>query len=301
MSKIRAFFILIVSACLQIMAATAVAQDHAPGVAERMGWQPGDTVLTVRASARMLPDYAFAGMSDLREVRFEEGSRLLRMGDFVFAGCTDLRRINLPPSLAEIGQGCFRECTSLTRFEWPDGVPEVSKASFLRCTSLKEVILPPRLKRVGDFAFAECRSLRRIDFPEGFAEVGMNSFSLCESIDTVTLPMSARKVESYAFSGCHNLKYAMLPPEGYTLGEQIFEDCPKLETILELSKGAPAFECNSYLADPVGDPEFYTRVSVIIPDGSEKSYRRAHCWKMFRHMYTESETAEAASEAVVAE
>lgn len=250
--------------------------------AERLGWQPGDTLLVIPQWVRSIPDYAFAELTELREVRFEPSSQCRTIGDHAFACCEGLRRVTgMPPRLALIGEGAFRECVSLDSITIPEGILEIPKGCFTRCESLRSVRLSSRLLYIKDFAFTQCTALDSIALPERVETIGMNSFALCTSLRTMHLPASVKSVESYAFAGCTALEEITLPRQPYTLGELILEDCPSLRLIIAPAIAAPPFECDSWLADPQTDPAFYRRVRLEIPERALPSYRRAHCWSLF--------------------
>lgn len=243
-----------------------------------------DSVLIVPAWVRQLPEYGFAWRQDIREVRVEEGSQLRVVGDYAFTGCDNLRLVSgLPATLASIGEGAFRECVSLERFEMPAGVPEVPRECFIRCSSLREVVLHDRIYEIRAFAFTECRSLEEVVLPPRLKSIGLNAFTLCVGLRDVAVPESVVELESYAFAECAGLERIVLPANPSRLGELILEGCTGLREIVEMSGAAPAFECGSYLCDPVGDIGFYERVRLVIPETESalRSYRRAHCWKLF--------------------
>ncbi len=253
-------------------------------MAERRRPEVVDSVLTIPAWVRQLPEYGYAWRQDIREVRLEEGSQLRAVGDYAFTGCDNLRVVSgLPATLAYIGEGAFRECGSLERFEIPAGVREVPRECFIRCGSLREVILHERIYDIGAFAFTECRSLEAIQLPPQLKSIGLNAFTLCVGLRDVVMPESVVELESYAFAECTGLERIVLPANPSRLGELILEGCTGLREIVEMSGAAPAFECGSYLCDPSGDTGFYERVRLVIPETESalRSYGRAHCWQLF--------------------
>ena len=50
---------------------------------------------------------------ELKEVVFEEGSRLTRIPESTFYECISLKEIHLPESIESIGSGAFGECSAL--------------------------------------------------------------------------------------------------------------------------------------------------------------------------------------------
>ena len=54
-----------------------------------------------------IQENAFRDCKNLREVIFEEGSRLKKIGESAFQNCSSLRNILLPEGLESIGEDCF--------------------------------------------------------------------------------------------------------------------------------------------------------------------------------------------------
>ena len=56
---------------------------------------------------REIQDSAFEDCKSLREVIFEEGSKLKKIGKCAFQSCSRLKNISLPEGLEYIGKYCF--------------------------------------------------------------------------------------------------------------------------------------------------------------------------------------------------
>ena len=195
-------FLLSLVAASRIDAEAQVVVDNSP-------WSVTDSVLTVSNTVLRVEAYAFADRNDIREVRFEDGSRLHSIGEYAFMGCSNLKNITLPASLRTLGEGCFREC-GLTSLAVPDGVKELPKGMCAWNEELRTVSLPAGLADIAAHAFAYCKSLESIAIPRAVSHIGNNAFSCCYTLAEVTLPRAMRELESYAFSDCRSLRLSLI-------------------------------------------------------------------------------------------
>lgn len=253
------------------------------------GYTAGNTVATVPASVKSIPEMAFADCSSLKEIRFAPGARVASIGANAFLGCKALERIALPSSVLTLGEGCFRECAALKKLVIPAGVKKLPRFMCEWDEALEEVILPAGLKDIGSHAFAYCSSLKKISIPSGVTHIGSNVFSFCTSLREMEIPDSVKELESYAFSECTSLERVKLPANPSMLGELIFSGCRSLELIREPSTVPPTFDCNSFLFEP-DEAWLYDECSLEVPVGSVNAYREAHGWNLIKKFATAKAT-----------
>lgn len=254
-----------------------------PVIAGKLLPAPQDTVVTISATVKEIPPFAFAGMQGIKHIIWQRGSQCTKIGAHAFAHCPDLETAALPESITWMGEGVFRECTSLRSIKVPDGVTALPKEMCLRCESLCEAELPKGLRTISPFAFAGCIRLQSISIPKGVTEIGNNAFSSCASLTELDIPASVHTIESYAFSDCTSLQRLTLPSSCRELGELIVSGCSALRLICEPSHKVPTIECNSYLFDP-DDKAAYHRCHLKVPHGRTHAYRHAHAWRLFRYI-----------------
>ena len=70
----------------------------------------------VLSDAKPVPNYAYAGQTDLQSVSLQEG--IPKIGDGAFAGCTGLRYVTIPASVGSIGRLAFAACDNLEMVEF---------------------------------------------------------------------------------------------------------------------------------------------------------------------------------------
>ena len=75
----------------------------------------------------------------MREVAFEEGSCLKRIGEYAFWYCESLKSVCLPDGLERIGLGCFGN-SNLEEITIPSSVTGLEDETCFRCERLKKII-----------------------------------------------------------------------------------------------------------------------------------------------------------------
>ena len=199
----------------------------------------------------------FGGCSNLKTVKFEEGSTVVCAA--LFMGCDGIEKIELPNTITEIGDSSFRNCknlvkitmnngidiledfvfkgcSSLTTIDIPNTVKAIGSSSFQGCTSLTEVHLSDILKEIPASTFSGCKKLTTINFPSTLTMIGNSAFSGCESLPEAILPSGVEKIESNAFKNCKALKKAAVPDTVSSIGSSAFYGCEALTDIILGSK-----------------------------------------------------------------
>ena len=199
----------------------------------------------------------FGGCSNLKTVKFEEGSTVVCAA--LFMGCDGIEKIELPNTITEIGDSSFRNCknlvkitmnngidiledfvfkgcSSLTTIDIPNTVKAIGSSSFQGCTSLTEVHLSDILKEIPASTFSGCKKLTTINFPSTLTTIGDSAFSGCEFLPEAILPSGVEKIESNAFKNCKALKKAVVPDTVSSIGSSAFYGCEALTDITLGSK-----------------------------------------------------------------
>lgn len=147
-------------------------------------------------------NYAFRDCS-AEAVRFEIGSRLIRIGVNAFYGCDRLKGISLPDSLEVIEDGAFYGATSLTR---------------------AETTIYSRLVSIGKYAFYGTESLIGMEFNGAVREIAEHAFEK-SGIQYLRFgpKVEITELKAYSFADCYNLKTEAIElPDGIIVDELAF-------------------------------------------------------------------------------
>lgn len=120
-------------------------------------------------------DYAFEGVSRLKEIRINNGVKTI--GDGAFCGCRNLAKITIPSSVTSLGEEAFSDCKSLEKVNIMEGLQSIEWNTFYNCEKLKEVKLPNSVNSVGDNVFLACNNLQRVDLPQNLIHIEFNAFN----------------------------------------------------------------------------------------------------------------------------
>lgn len=105
-----------------------------PDGIERIGnqWFWGSEIasVTIPTNVREIGPDTFRNSKNLREVVFQEKSRLKSIRDGVFYYCGNLAKINLPEGLTSIEDGVFCSCVNLKSIKLPDKLEKVGAHCF---------------------------------------------------------------------------------------------------------------------------------------------------------------------------
>jgi hypothetical protein len=148
---------------------------------------------------------------NIREVKFERGSKLCRIRDYAFAYAFSLRSVVIPASVTTIHGTAFRGCDLETISVEDGSVHFRAIGKFLLDFAGKSVVryfgsessvsVLRQVEVLCVYSFACCPKLAKLDFEEGslLREIEPWAFSDCPSLATVAVPESATKVPGSAF------------------------------------------------------------------------------------------------------
>lgn len=185
--------------------------------------------INIPSSISEIPDFAFSGVTNLKEVVL--GENITKIGQSAFEECTQLKKINLPSSIKTIEESAFSSCYQLENITFPSDIKEIEYATFKRCYKLKRVIFNAEITSILDSAFESCTSLEEIDLPSKVKEVGSKAFYQCLKVQSLTLSSSLEKISSSAFSFCTSLTSLTLGKNVTNIAYGAFSTCVNLEEI----------------------------------------------------------------------
>ena len=136
-----------------------------------------------------------------------------------FYNNTGITSVELPGTLASIGQEAFSGCTNLASVVFAENTPLASMGlyAFQACSRLTSIDLPNSLKEIPGSAFYNCSSLNRIDLPDSLSSIGAMAFVNCRSLSMISLPCTLRSISENAFTNCTGLTeiflWTAVPPQ----------------------------------------------------------------------------------------
>ncbi len=132
----------------------------------------------------------FSLLPELKDVSFEENSKLEELGICAFYSCQSLETVYLPPSIKEIKAGAFSTCYLLKEIDFGgqnSKLANLGASAFNNCESLSSITLPNQLKTIGNYTFIGCTSLQNVTIPASVESIAQGAFEDCTSLKQVTI------------------------------------------------------------------------------------------------------------------
>lgn len=151
---------------------------------------------------RTLPADAFRDFALVSSLILPQNA-ITTVGDWAFGWTTALLSLELPESIATLGNRVFQQ-SGLVEFVLPNSVTSIGTYTFMECPNLKKVTLSNQLKVIPDHTFGRCVNLEEVIIPEGvttiertafFGYVG-NDFASVKPL-SMTLPQSLTLIDGY--------------------------------------------------------------------------------------------------------
>lgn len=211
-------------------------------------------VLNIGKNVEEIGDYAFAGMSALTTVNFEDSTSALTLGKGVLQGTGSLGNIVLPSRIREISEEMFRN-SAIAVVTIGSSVTVIGKNAFTGCTGLMEIIfaegcnietipesafenvaagtitIPKSVKVIESRAFANV-SASEIIFEEGsvLTTIGDGAFT-GSALVSISIPSSVTTLGKGVFKGAKKLTSVSLDGTALVnIPDETFTDCKKLKS-----------------------------------------------------------------------
>ena len=116
----------------------------------------------IPSSVTNIDDSSFSHYDDLTTIKFENESKLNRIGSYVFFQ-SKLTSINLPSTVTQIGSNAFAE-SELISISIPSSVNYIYNYAFADCSKLTSVIFEPRSSYISiqEQAFYGCKNITTV-------------------------------------------------------------------------------------------------------------------------------------------
>lgn len=117
---------------------------------------------------------AFRGCSNLKEVRFEEGTK--KVAEYLFTNCSGLEKVTIPEGIEKIGNGAFSDCINLADVIIPESVTDIGEWAFSGCKNLKFVNIMSEVNELKRGVFADCTELSKLNIGDSIEKINGEAF-----------------------------------------------------------------------------------------------------------------------------
>ncbi len=232
-------------------------------------WKTGKKVVIPNTVVE-IGEGAFAGeegnnVGNIKELVFEEGSRLEIIGVDAFRYNSTVEEIVLPSKVSVLGAHSFASCTKLKSITIPESVTTMGEGVFENCSLLETVvfnaiacancernifsacnlktiaigdkvtIFPDHLFEGAQFQESEAGKYVPIKLvlPASVTRIGDYSLTNVVNLESLSFKEGSKleEIGQYAFYGCLGLKTVSLPNSLKEIGQSAFEDCKILTGI----------------------------------------------------------------------
>ena len=138
------------------------------------------------------------GMTGLKEIVFEPGSKCEYFGLNSIQGATALESITIPKSVVTLGQSCLQGAVNLTSVKFEEGTKceMFGQNCFYNVKSLQSLEVPATVKELGPYCLQNMLALNNLTFAEGSQLETMNT--LCiegdNLIGTLRIPGTVKTI-----------------------------------------------------------------------------------------------------------
>lgn len=149
----------------------------------------------------------YATMMFTKDIVFDEGSQLEKIGDRAFRNLSSLTSIEFPESLNSIGTEAFT-ATSLTgELHFGKNLTKIGSKAFSYDVAITDVTFEEgsKIKIIGESAFLGDASIHSVEFPNGLEEIREEAFAGCTDLASVKLPASISLIGAGAFKNMSSL------------------------------------------------------------------------------------------------
>ena len=191
------------------------------------------TKVIIPKGVTSIMSYAFAGLTALKEVVFEENEKGINIGVGAFEGCTSLEKVTFAKDASGktlikfINKNAFANCTKLSAIDL-SGVVAIGDYSFMNC-NIGNLVLPKTAQSIGIGSFMGNKNMVAAEISASKIKVGVDAFYNCPML--VSISLNAPVISAQLFNGCTGLESVKLGKDVAVIGQYAFNACDKLTEI----------------------------------------------------------------------
>ncbi|MBQ9646549.1 MAG: leucine-rich repeat protein [Prevotella sp.] len=180
-------------------------------------------------------EYAFAVKSNMKaavtSVQLPES--VATLGNNAFHNCAKLTSVNIPAAVTALPDNVFNNCKVLTGVELPDGLTSIGMSAFSGCVRLAALHIPESVTQIGTNAFNGCSKLASVNIPAGVTRIEGATFMYCTSLVEFPWHDGITYIGQNAFNGCSGIKEFSLPNNDKitSIASSVFQGCTGLTKI----------------------------------------------------------------------
>ncbi len=162
---------------------------------------------------------------------FYDENGLFILNGSLIRGSTGLSgKLEIPATVAEIGENAFSNCADLVEVVVPEGVTKINAGAFMNCTALKTVVLPSSLRELNS-SFMNCSALETLTIPEGVTTLKNGVVFNCDSLKVLIVNAPVKATDALA-GYCDSLETVVLGNGSTVFGQNAFNSCPAIKTLV---------------------------------------------------------------------
>lgn len=201
------------------------------------------------------------------------------LSDNLMSSTSLLLSIELPNSLAFIGESAFEGCSDLKSIMIPGNVVSIGKGAFKDCSALESIVVPENVTYIGESVLENCSGLVSIEVSEDNpvydsrencnAIIHTVSNDLIAGCSSTLIPDGVQIINLGAFNGAKGLRSVVIPASVTSIKTSAFYNCPALASI-SVAEGNTVYDsrqnCNAII-HTTSNELVAGCASTVIPEG----------------------------------
>lgn len=123
------------------------------------------------------------------------------IGDYAFAGWSGIKVIKFNENISSLGMGCFQGCPGLETLTIPILITKVPDYAFYACAKLKNLTILGNVTTFGNAAFSYCQELLKLTIPVSVKTIGVEAFSDAKKlVEIICLPTIPPSIQANSFT-----------------------------------------------------------------------------------------------------